>query len=139
MPFELLLFEVHYSSRFGRNYECSYVGGDVSVYDELYDPNCLSFFELEDIVKTYRYKPGDLIPFKQPRKTLDDGVVLVSSNHDVLTMVKCHEGEVVVVMYLVSFNEIPEGELNGEDAAEGDEERERRRLGMNDPFWNQAV
>ncbi|KAB1205801.1 Ubiquitin-conjugating enzyme E2 variant 1A [Morella rubra] len=130
---------VHYGGRFSRNFGCSYVGGDVSVYDEAYDVDCLSFFELEDIVKAYGYKPGDLIYYKQPGKTLDDGAVLVSSDHDVLAMVRCHVGEAVVVLYLVSFSEILEGELNGEDVAEGVEERERRRLGMNDPFWNKVL
>ncbi|KAB1209378.1 hypothetical protein CJ030_MR6G016519 [Morella rubra] len=139
MSSEFLLFKVHYGGRFCRNFGCSYVGGDVSVYDEPYNPDCFSFFELEDIVKAYGYKPSDLIYYKQPEKTLDDGVVLVSSDHDVLAMVRCHVGEAVVVLYLVSFSEIPEGELNGENVVEGVEERERCRLGMNDPFWNQVL
>ncbi|KAB1212170.1 hypothetical protein CJ030_MR5G001748 [Morella rubra] len=94
---------VHFGGRFDRQLGCNYIGGDISVYDEIYDPDCLSFIEVETIVKTYNYNVGDLIYYKELGKILDEGLRLVSSDHDVLQMVKCHEGEQVVVLYLQSF------------------------------------
>ncbi|KAB1228152.1 hypothetical protein CJ030_MR2G000728 [Morella rubra] len=137
MPPEFLVFEVHYGGRFSRHFGCSYVNGDVSMYNEPYDSNCLSFFELEDIVKPFGYKLGDLIYYKQPGKSLDNGAILVSSDHDVLAMGKCHEGESVVVLFLALFSENVEGDNVGEDV--GEEERERCRLGLNDHFWDQVL
>lgn len=137
MPSEFLVFEVHYGGRFSSHFGCSYVNGDVSMYNEPYDSNCLSFFEMEDIVKPFGYKLGDLIYYKHPGKSLDNGAILVSSDHDVLAKGKCHEGESVVVLHLASFSENVEGDNVGEDV--GEEEHERRRLGLNDHFWDQVL
>ena len=49
-------FEVSYGGRFDKSSGCNYVGGEVSVHGESYDPDNLSFFELEDICKEYGYK-----------------------------------------------------------------------------------
>ncbi|KAB1215998.1 hypothetical protein CJ030_MR4G024551 [Morella rubra] len=86
MALDFFLFGVHYSGWFSRQFGCTYVLGDVGMYDELYDLNCLSFFELEIVVKPFGYKAGDLIYYKQPTKNLDEGLQLVLSNHDVLEM-----------------------------------------------------
>ncbi|KAB1203820.1 hypothetical protein CJ030_MR8G005086 [Morella rubra] len=116
MALKFFLFEVHYSGRFSRQFGCTYVGGDVDVYDEPYDLDCLSFFELEAIVKPFGYKAGDLVYYKQPTKNLDERLQLVSSDHDVLEMVKCHEGQSVIVL--------------GKGVTS---------LGLNDPFWDQVL
>ncbi|KAB1206956.1 hypothetical protein CJ030_MR7G008128 [Morella rubra] len=139
MASEFFLFEVHFRGRFDRQLGCNYVGGDISVYDEPYEPDCLSFIEVETIVKTYGYKVGDLIYYKEPRKSLDEGLKLVTSDHDVLQMVKCHEGEQVVVIYLQSFADRSGDDDNNESEADIDEEAERRRIGVNDPFWNEVL
>lgn len=34
MPPDFFLFEVHYGGRFSRQFRCSYVSGNVDVYDE---------------------------------------------------------------------------------------------------------
>ncbi|KAB1216001.1 hypothetical protein CJ030_MR4G024554 [Morella rubra] len=118
MALDFFLFGVHYSGWFSRQFGCTYVLGDVGMYDELYDLNCLSFFELEIVVKPFGYKAGDLIYYKQPTKNLDEGLQLVLSNHDVLEMVKCHEGESVIVLYVVSFDDSGVGTNIDEEAVQ---------------------
>lgn len=118
---------------------CNYVGGDVSVYDEPYDSNCLSFIEVETIVKLYGYNVGDMVYYKEPEKSLNEGLSLISSDHDVLQMVKCHEGEQVIVLYLVSFSANGGVDDIDENDADIDEETKRCRIGVNDPFWDTVL
>jgi hypothetical protein len=42
-----LVFEVPYEGRFNRHFGCEYVGGEVAILHESYDPKKLSYFELE--------------------------------------------------------------------------------------------
>jgi hypothetical protein len=53
-----LVFKVSYMGQFDRSSGCDYMGGNVCVHSESYDPDNLSFFELEDICKDYGYKAG---------------------------------------------------------------------------------
>jgi len=39
-----VIFRVHHGSWFDRRYKCIYVGGDIGLYKESYDLDCLSFF-----------------------------------------------------------------------------------------------
>jgi hypothetical protein len=39
-----VIFRVHYGGWFDRRHKCTYVGGDIWLYDETYDLDCLSFF-----------------------------------------------------------------------------------------------
>lgn len=84
MVSEFFVFEVHLGSRFDKHLGCNYIGEDISVYEEPYDPDYLSFFEVEAIVKPYDYNMGDFIYYKEPEKSLDERLRLVSSDHDVL-------------------------------------------------------
>lgn len=118
---------------------CNYVGGDISVYDEPYDSDCLSFIEVETIVKPYGYNVGDLVYYKEPEKSLNEGLRLISSDHDVLQMVKCHKGEQVIVLYLVSFGANGGVSDIDENDADIDEETERRGIGVNDLFWDTVL
>ncbi|KAB1221610.1 hypothetical protein CJ030_MR2G006820 [Morella rubra] len=55
-------------------------------------------------MKPFGYKAGDLVYYKQPTKKLDEGLQLVSSDYDVLEMIKCHKGQSIIVLYVVSFD-----------------------------------
>jgi hypothetical protein len=41
------------------------VGGEVAIHHKSYDPEKLSYFELEDISKLYGYYFGDLMYFRE--------------------------------------------------------------------------
>ena len=53
---ELIIFRVHFGSRFDRWYKCTYVGGNIGLFDEPYDLDCLSFIKVETIVKKFEYQ-----------------------------------------------------------------------------------
>jgi hypothetical protein len=46
-----VIFRVHYGGRFDRRYKCTDVGGNIGLYEESYDLDCLSFIEIEIVVK----------------------------------------------------------------------------------------
>ncbi|KAB1199151.1 hypothetical protein CJ030_MR1G027083 [Morella rubra] len=54
-------------------------------------------------------------------------------------MVKCHEGESIVVLFVVSFDYREKGDNIGEEAVKAKEENERRRFGLNDPSWDHVL
>jgi hypothetical protein len=58
---ELLMFEVHHGGRFNREHRVTYVSGDISHYPNPYGRDELSFIEIERVLRTYGYGPGDLI------------------------------------------------------------------------------
>lgn len=43
--------------------------------------------------------------YQQPNKTLEEGLVLISSDQDILDMVACHMGHNMIVIYTVKFGE----------------------------------
>ena len=79
-----------------------YVGGDISIHGEGYDRDCMSFIEVESILKSYGYKRGDLVYYKQVGMNLDEGLVQIKTDPDVLKMVDCHKGVESVVLYTIS-------------------------------------
>jgi hypothetical protein len=97
------VFDVHYGGHIDRRFMNTYVGADVDVYKEVIDEDKLSFLVVESIVKTYGYKSGDLLYYLLPGSTLWNGLKLITSNHDVLEMVKVHKGLPIVELYIVSF------------------------------------
>jgi hypothetical protein len=97
--------------KINRRFMCTYVKGEVDVYKEKYDVDKLSFFEVERIVKTYGYKPGDLVYYLVPGSSLQSGLKLISSDHDVVEMVDVHQDVPVVELYLVSFAERRSNEM----------------------------
>jgi hypothetical protein len=103
MGTDLLMFEVHYGGTFDRQGRCTYVGGYVNSYPDVYDVDKLSFIEIQAVCKEYRYRDGDLIYYRLPDKSLDEGLRLISSDHDVQEMVKHHVGHGLVELYLVSY------------------------------------
>jgi hypothetical protein len=71
-----VIFRVHYGGRFDRRHRCTYVGGNIGLYDEAYDLDRLSFFEIERVVKKFGYHSGDLVYYCDAGKELEDGLVL---------------------------------------------------------------
>lgn len=53
----------------------------IDVYDKPYNPECLSFFKVKKIVKSYGYNTKDLIYYKELGKNLNDVLKLVSLDH----------------------------------------------------------
>lgn len=84
-------------------------------------------------------KLGDLIYYKLPGKSLEDGLILIFFYHNMLEMVSCHEGEHVVVLYVFSFAATTGGDGGGQSDKEIDEEEEHWCLGVNDPFWDEVI
>jgi hypothetical protein len=113
---------VHYKGSFNRENRCTYVG--VFVHNHyVHEIHKMSFLDIEEICKDYGYKYGDLIHYKIHDRSLDDGLRLISSDHDVSEMVSHHEGYCLAELYLVSFEAV---EVDVEDNnAEDDEEYER--------------
>jgi hypothetical protein len=78
----------------------------------------MSFLDIKEIYKDYGYKYNDLIHYKILGRSLDEGLRLISSDHDVSEMVSHHV--CLVELYLVSFKAV---EVDVEDDnAEEDEE-----------------
>ncbi|KAB1210039.1 hypothetical protein CJ030_MR6G019429 [Morella rubra] len=94
---------------------------------------------MEVIVRPYGYNNGDLLYYKEPGKSLDEGPKLVSSDHDVLQMVSCYQAEQVVVLYLVSFVGNGGDEENDEAGGEDNEESKRRKIRVSDLFWSTVL
>jgi hypothetical protein len=124
-----LVFEVHHGSRFDRHFRCEYVSGSITVHHETFDLNKLSFFEIEGILKEYGYKSGDLMYFKDPVKSLVDGLHLITSEDNVLFLSSCHIGHYIVHSYIVSFGEGGDDEGDNEKDDYKDENDYRARVG----------
>ncbi|XP_059461906.1 uncharacterized protein LOC132190900 [Corylus avellana] len=131
-----LVFEVSYGGRFDRSFGCKYVSGEVTVHSDSYDPDNLSFFEVEDICKDYGYKAGDLMYIREPDKTLMGGLHLITSDEKVLFMVGCHKGQFLVHLYVVCFGE---GQGDVEEHEEEEDDEEEGRVDYNDPWWKDKV
>jgi hypothetical protein len=131
-----LVFEVHYGGRFDGYFGCKYVGGEVAIHHETYDREMLSFFEIEGILKPYGYNFGDLTYFKDPVKSLVNGLYLITSDHNVLYWSSCHISHYIVHLYIVSFGE---GGGNEDDDDEEDdyedEDDHKGRVDLHDPWW----
>jgi hypothetical protein len=108
------------------------------LYDEAYDLDHLSFFEIERVVKKFGYHPGDLVYYCEAGKELEDGLVLLTSDEDVVKMAYvflCHN---LVVLYTVAFSNFADelipnvGEV---EEGEGSGVEESRMKVVNDPYW----
>jgi hypothetical protein len=133
-----VIFRVHYGGRFDRRHRCTYVGGNIGLYEEPYDLDCLSFFEIENVVKKFGYHPGDLVYYCEASKELEDGLVLLTSDEDVVKMADVFLGHKLVVLYIVAFSKSA-NELvpNVSEVEEGEDDgvEERRMKDVNDPYW----
>jgi hypothetical protein len=136
MASDICLFEVHYNGSFNRQNQCTYVGGlvDNHIVTKVHK---MSFLDIEELCKDYGYKPGDLIHYKIPNKSLDEGLRLISSDHDIGQMISHHVGHGLAELYLVSF---PLSNAYIEyDNAEEDEEYERIVIYCKDDFWDEVL
>jgi len=121
---EMLMFEVHHGGRFNREHR----RWDVSYYPDPYDSDELSFIDIERVVKTYGYGPGNLIYYNIPTKSLDEGLRLLSFEHDVIEMVEHHDEHGLVELYLVVFGVVDVDVEGGEeDNIDEKEEEEYKR------------
>ena len=111
--------------------------GKIGVHNHsVHDVYKMSFLEMEDICKDYGYRYGDLIHYKIPDKSLDEGLRLISSNHDVIEMVSRHVCHGLAELYLVSYNVV---EVDPEDDnVEDDEEYKMEAVFRNDAFWDEV-
>lgn len=91
MSTNAFLFGVHFGGKFNQQLGCNFGGGGIAIYDEPYDPDSLYLFQMEIIIKPYGYNSGDLIYYKEPGKSLHEGLKLLSSDHDVFQMVNYHQ------------------------------------------------
>jgi hypothetical protein len=95
--------EVYFGGRLDQSFDYVYLTSEVEVHKVSVDLDKLSYFEIEDICKEYCYRAGDLMYFKDPTKSLDDDLHLITSDHDVLFLSTCHTGHVILELYVVSF------------------------------------
>jgi len=143
-----VIFRAHYEGRFDRRNKCTYVGGQIGLYEESYDLDCLSFFKIEIVARKFGYQSGDLVYYQIPERELDDRLVLLTSDVDVVRMAEVYLGHTLVVLYTVSFAdagaevgtnegegaEVGANEGEGEDVAENGNEVRRMKV-INDPYW----
>jgi hypothetical protein len=124
-----LVVGVHYGGRFDRRFGCVYVGGEVEVHHEKVDLDKLSYFEIEVICKKYGYRSWDLMYFKNPRKSLVDGLYLITSDHDVLSLSACHTRHVILELYIVSF-----GNEGGDEKDSEEHDEYGGKVNFDDPW-----
>jgi hypothetical protein len=133
-----VIFRVHYGGWFDRQNKCTYVGGKIGLYEESYDLDCLSFFEIKTVARKFRYQSGDMVYYRISERELDDGLVLLTSDEDVVKMAEVYLGHTLVILYTVSFAdvgaEVGANEGEGEEVAERGNE-ERRMKVINDTYW----
>jgi len=128
-----LVVEVHFGGRFDWSFGCVYSGGEVEVHNINVDLDKLSYFETEDICKEYGYRVRDLMYFKDPAKSLADGLHLITSDHDVLFMSACHTGHVILELYIVSFGD------GGGDEEDSEDDEYGGRVDLDDPWWTDRL
>jgi hypothetical protein len=136
MASDICMFEVHYNGSFNRQNRYTYVGGLVDNH-YVTDVHKMSVLNIEELCKDYGYKPGDLIHYKLPNKSFDEGLRLLSSDHDVNEMISQHVGHGLAELYLVSFHS-SNAEIE-DDNAEEDGEYERTVVYRKDDFWDEVL
>jgi hypothetical protein len=106
------------------------------MYDEKFDEDKLSFFEIEGIVKKYGYKSGDLVYYVHPSCSIQSGLKLISSYYNVLEMVAAHVEVLVITLYLVSFDEprVNDDEYEDYNSDNVGEYCENSRIDRDDPY-----
>jgi hypothetical protein len=134
-------FEVHYGGKINRGFTCAYIGGKVDMYDEKFNKDKLSFFEIEGIVKKYGYKSGDLVYYIHPGCSIQSGLKLISLDYNVLEMVAAHVEVPVIMLYLVSFDESRVNDDEYEDYNDDNdgEYGENSRIDRDDPYWEEML
>jgi hypothetical protein len=133
-----VIFKVHHGGQFDRRNKCIF-GRDIGLYEKSYDLDCLSFFEIETVVRKFGYH---LIYYREPDRDLDDGLVLLTSDADAIRMAEVHLGHKLILLYTISFANA--GDEVGSDVGGGDEvedsgDEERRMKIINDPYWRSLM
>ena len=115
--------------------------GEVDMYDEEFNEDNLSFFEIEGIVKKYGYKSRDLVYYICPSCSIQSGLKLISSYYNVLEMVVAHVRVLVITLYLVSFDE---PRVNGDGYEDYNDDNdgeygENSRIDRDDSYWEEML
>jgi hypothetical protein len=105
----------------------------IATLTHMMEINC-HVFEVKDICKTNWYRPEDLIYCKLPEMSLDQGLRLLSSNHDIIEMVSYYVGHGVVKLYIVTYGILDIEEEDADADAEEDSEYEREVVFKKDDF-----
>jgi hypothetical protein len=132
-----MMFEVHHGGTFDRQHRVHFIGGLVSNYPDTYDPSKLKFFDIKDICKSYGYRSRDLVYYNVLGCHLDEGLRLMSSDHNVAEMVAAHVGHDLVVLYMVMYG-VVDVDVAVEDDEE-DSEYERAVVYREDAFWDSII
>ena len=103
MANDICMFEVHYNRSFNMQNRCTYMGGLMHNHS-VNERHKMSFLDTEEICKDYGYKVDDLIHYKILDKSLDEGLRLISLDHDVNEMILHHVRHGLAELYLVSFH-----------------------------------
>jgi hypothetical protein len=72
--------------------------------------------------------------FKDPVKSLVDGLHLIISDHDVLFMSACHNEHAILQLYIVSF-----GEGEGDENDSEDDNEYWGRVDLDYPWWDDKL
>jgi hypothetical protein len=97
----------------------------------------MSFLDTGELCMDYGYKSGDLIHYKISDKSLDEGLRLLSSNHDVNEMISHHVRHGLAELYLVSFHS-SNADIEDDNAKE-DEEYKKIVVYKKDDLWDEVL
>ncbi|KAE8076643.1 hypothetical protein FH972_015280 [Carpinus fangiana] len=141
MGLERVTFRAHYGSTFDRKYNCIYIGGETELVDDNFELGRLSFIELGKMLNPFGYQQGDMIYYLQLDKSLDDGLVLLTSNDSVVGMAKylqqCKSDIPIMALYIVSYHTSYE-QVGADEDDEGADDARRMKI-INDPFWKSLM
>lgn len=108
------------------------------MYEEPYDLDRLSFFEIERVVTKFGYHTGDLVYYCEAGKELEDELVLLTTDEDVVKMADVFLGHKLVMLYTVAFSNYADELVPNENEVEEGEDSGVEKMRMkvvNDPYW----
>ena len=85
----LFAIEIHSGGSFERNPELVYLGGKVVTYSRC-DPNCLSYFEIQDMVAECGAPSTSMVYNLIPVGNLEQGLGFIIGDEEVLYMYELH-------------------------------------------------
>jgi hypothetical protein len=68
--------------------------------------------------------------YKDPAKSLVNGLYLITSDHDVICLNACHIGHIILELYLVSF-----GNKGGDEEDSEEDDEYRGMVDLDDRWW----
>lgn len=100
---KMILLAFHHSGYFklGKRTTCE---NDITNYFKKVDPDLMSFFELQDMIKKLGLRKDSSIYYCKPRFGLKDGLVKVATDENVLEMFKEYVNCTCIVNYVEYHN-----------------------------------